>query len=377
MIPYVEVIEKYSLKSFAVVEPSECWFELSYYEIGEFEIYTFATQNNLSALKNGNYIKIPNKPFLWVIKSVRYTYNADGARMIDVKGFEAKWLLNQRIVLAPIQLSTDLATAIYNLVNNNLGLQASPLRTIAGFRVAMPSFNITIEQTQAARGNLWELVQELLKSNGCGCFTTFSNGQITFRAIEGQDKSSSIVFSQSMDNLISSDYYLNSENYKSYCRVVSTFSEERTDEETEETYSVDVDYVQDYNKGTTNIDRYEMLLESNISTTYTDDNGDEQEVSPSSELYKSWQQQEGKNALADQIIEKEFNGEIDIQFSNYEFIDPLTQSTMQDTTNCYFIGDYVMVRDEFFSYEQSTRVTKYTFKQDSSGYGEEASYGNE
>ena len=67
MIPYVEILGKYSLSPFAVVEPSQCWFELSYYEIGEFEIYCRASESNLKALKNGNYVKLPNKPYLWVI----------------------------------------------------------------------------------------------------------------------------------------------------------------------------------------------------------------------------------------------------------------------------------------------------------------------
>ncbi|MBO7170148.1 MAG: hypothetical protein J6W28_03110 [Clostridia bacterium] len=42
MIPYVEVLtwnaEKTALSASALVEPSECWFELSYYEIGQFEM---------------------------------------------------------------------------------------------------------------------------------------------------------------------------------------------------------------------------------------------------------------------------------------------------------------------------------------------------
>lgn len=360
MIPYVEVIGKYNLEPFAVIEPSECWFELNYYDLGEFEVYAPATSNNLNALKMGNYIKIPNKPYLWVIKSVQYTFNSEGARMIDVKGFEAKWLLNQRIILAPVQLPTDLATAIYNLVIKNLGVRALSPRIITGFNVIMPTFSITIEQTQATRGNLWEFVRDLLKANGCGCYTTYDNGQITFRAIQGTDKSASIVFSQSMDNLISSDYFENSEEYKTYCRVVSTFSEENSQGE-----SVDVDYVQDYNQGSQNIDRYEMLVESNLSTKYTDDNGEEQEVSPSSSLYQSWQQQEGKNALSEKIIAKEFNGEIDLHNCQYEF------------GTDFFIGDMLIIRDEYFNYEQATRITKYRFKQDASGYGEEAEYGNE
>lgn len=367
MIPYVEVIGKYNLKSFAVVEPSQCWFELSYYEIGEFEVYAPATESNLNALKAGNYIKIPNKPFIWVIKSVDYSFNSAGARMIDVKGFEAKWILNQRCILTPTMLSSDLATAIYNLVYKNAGAGAVSYRKIVGLNVRMPSFSITIKDennnpvsTQAARSNLWEFVQSLLKANNCGCYMTYENEQLYFQAIQGIDKSDSIIFSQSMDNLISSDYFENSEEYKTFVRVVSTFNEN----------DQDVDYVQDYDKGGTNIDRYEMLLESNISTKYIDSNGNEQEVSPSSTTYKSWQQQEGKNALSGQIIVREFNGEIDLQNSLYEF-------SVENGDNLFFIGDLVMVRDEFFGYEEATRVIKYTIKQDESGYGEEAEYGNQ
>ena len=43
MIPYVEIIDKYSLKPFALIEPNECWFEVSYYDVGEFEIYCKAS----------------------------------------------------------------------------------------------------------------------------------------------------------------------------------------------------------------------------------------------------------------------------------------------------------------------------------------------
>ena len=365
MIPYVEVIGKYNLKSFAVVEPSQCWFELSYYDIGEFEVYAPATESNLSALKKGNYIKIPNQPYIWVIKSVNYSFNSEGARMIDVKGFEAKWILNQRIILQPTSISTDLATAVYNLVIKNCGVNALSYRKIVGLNVRMPSFSITIDQTQAPRGNLWEFIQSLLKANNCGCYMTYENEQLYFQAIQGQDKSSSIIFSQSMDNLITSDYFENSEEYKTFCRVVSTFSKEIGVAGSDEKQSIDVDYIQDYDKGGSNIDRYEMLLESNLSTKYVDANGDEQEADPAGALYQSWQQQEGKNALSEQIVVTEFNGEIDLHNCQYEF------------ATDFFIGDLLMIRDEYFGYEQATRVIKYTFKQDESGYGEEAEYGNQ
>lgn len=351
MIPYVEVIGKYNLDPFALVEPSECWFELSYYDIGEFEVYAPATQNNLSALQMGNYIRIPNRPYLWIIKSVQYTFNSEGARMIDVKGFEAKWLLHTRCILNPYQLETNLATAVNNLLLNNLGANALSYRKIVGFNVITPTFNITIDQTQATREDIADFLLALLKANKCGCYTTFENGQITFRAIQGIDRTSSVLFAQSMDNLISSEYFENSENKKTFCRVVSKFSENNQD----------VEYAQDYNTGATNIDRLEMVVESNLSTKLEDGT----EILPSSDTYKTMQQQEGKNQLAERYIDVQFSAELDLQYSSYEF------------EKDFFIGDLVKVRDEYFDYEASTRILKYTFKQDATGYGEQAEYGNE
>ena len=371
-IPYVEVIGKYTLQPFAVIEPSECWFELSYYEIGEFEIYAPASSNNLNALKMGNYIKLPNKPFLWLIKSIHYTFNSEGARMIDVKGFEAKWILHQRVILNPYQLETNLSLAVYNLINNNLGTNASISRKITGFNVIQPTFNISIDSTQAPRENISEFVHSLLKSNGCGAYTTFENGQITYRAIFGKNltgesltinnqtiaSEGNVLFSQSMDNLLTSDYYESSEDYKTFCLVVSTFSEKNDDDE-----NIDIDYVQDYNlpNQPTNIDRHEVVISSNLSTKLEDGT----EILPSSNIYKQMQQQEGKNQLTEHIIKREFNGEIDLNFSQYQF------------GTDFFIGDMVMVRDEYFGYEQATRILKYRFKQDSTGYGEEVEYGTE
>ncbi len=356
MIPYVEVIGKYTLEPFAVVEPSQCWFELSYYDIGEFEVYAPASQTNLNALKMGNYIKIPNKPYLWIIKSVQYTFNSEGARMIDVKGFDAKWLLHTRIILNPYQLETNLATAFYNLINNNVGLGALSYRKIIGVNVITPDFNITIDQTQAPRQDIADFLLPLLKANQCGCYTTFENGQITFRAIKGTDRTLSVLFAQSMDNLISSEFFENSENKKTFCRVVSKFSEKNEDDQT-----IEIEYAQDYNQGATNIDRLEMVVESNLSTKLDDGT----EILPSSDTYKTMQQQEGKNQLAERYIDIQFNAQLDLQYSNYEF------------EKDFFLGDLVKVRDEYFNYEAETRILKYTFKQDETGYGEEAEYGTE
>ena len=363
MIPYVEVIGKTDLTPFAIVEPSQCWFELSYYDIGEFEVYCEANENNLNALKGGNYVKIPNKPYLWVIKSVEYSFTASGARVISAKGYEAKWIIGQRIVLAPTTISTNLATAVYDLISLNLGARALSARKINGFSQVQGDFEIEIADTQATRQNLWDFIANLLKSYKCGAYSIFINGNIVYNPIYGADKSNKIIFAQSFDNLINSDYFEDSSNYKTYCRVVSTFKENNTE----------TDYVKDYNKGGEGINRYEMVVNSNISAEYAPDPEhpetkvkldltDEDDLA----LYQSWQEQEAKNQLAEKIIQKDFSAEIDLNYFYYSF------GTGENDD--FFLGDLVMVRDEDFGYSVKARILKYTFKQDEKGYGEEADY---
>lgn len=355
MIPYVEIKDKYTLKTMALVEPQECWFELSYQDVGEFEIYCRASRANLLALQKGRYVKLPNKRFIWVITSVRYTFTAGGARMISATGYEAKWLLNKRCILTPKELQGTITQAVYGLVNHALGTGASAARTISDnngnhkFFVDTNDLLIDISGTQAPRGNLMEFVNPLLKQYNCGSIVEFENGTLKYRIFTGAVKTQSVRFSQSLDNLLSSEYLTDDAEIATSALVVSTVD--------------DVDYTQTQDTGATGIDRAEVLVESNISTKYEDADGNEKETTPGSALYQGWLIEEGKNKLAEHITMEEVSGEIDIANSNYAFDDD------------FFIGDMVRVQDEYFNFFVNSTISKYTFKQDANGYGEEAEYG--
>lgn len=390
MIPYVEIIDKTTLKVTALVEPQECWFELSYFDVGECELYCVALSTNLANLLKGNYLKIPNKPYIWVITSLTYTY-VEGVPMIDAKGYEAKWLLNKRVIRAPIELPNQVALAVEQLVYNNLGAGAAAVRQIAGFNVytsGIKTTNSYVEETtlynldaatvnlstlnqkpkttsikdttvvfgaatQAPRGNLLEFVNNILKTYNLGSIVTYENEQLVYKVIQGQDLSASVRFSQSLDNLIESNYYTDDSKIGTNALVVSTVD--------------DVDYWQVYDEGATGVDRAEILINSNISTEYTPQGATDPVkldlTNPTDlALYYSWLQQEGRTGLAEYIENNEVSSTLDLVNSNYEF------------SNDYFIGDIVGVIDEYFNYNASARIIKFTFKQDSGGYGEEADY---
>lgn len=348
MIPYVEVIDARTLKKLTQIEPKECWFELSYYEVGEFEVYATATPKNLEALQKGRFIKIPNKRFIWYITAIKYSFNAAGARMISATGYEAKWLLNKRIILTPKELQGTITNAVYGLVNQNLGTGANAARKIVSFTVDTNNLLIDISGTQAPRGNLLEFVNTLLKTYNCGSQVIYENGQLKYTIFSGSVKTGSVKFSQSLDNLLSSEYLDDDTEKATQALVVSTVEE--------------VDYTQEYDTGATGIDRGEILVSSNLNTKYEDASGAEQETTPTSDLYKGWQVQEGINELSNHKTLIEVKGELDLVNSNYEFDED------------YFIGDLVRVQDEYFKYSFNTRILKIRFTQNRT-YGIEAEYG--
>lgn len=348
MIPYVEILDRYTLKKTAIVEPQECWFELDFQEYGEFEIYCRATRENLTSLKKGRFVKIPNKRFVWLITAIRYTFTAGGTKMISATGYEAKWLLTRRCILTPKELSGNITDACYGLVNHALGTGANAARKIVGFTVDTNKILIDITGTQAPRGNLGEFVRPLLKQYNCGDIVTYENGNLKYSIYASRVKTQTVRFSQGFDNLLSSDYYTSDADKATYALVLSEVEE--------------VEYTKEYNTDATGIDRCEVYVESNISTKYEDSNGNELETTPNSALYQGWLVAEGKNALAERVTIEEINGEIDLANSNYEF------------DKDYFVGDLVSLEDEYFIFYVNAKISKYTFRQSAEGYYEEATY---
>ena len=368
MIPYVEALAwntgKTALETVTLVEPSECWFEVSYYGIGECEIYAPATVFNLSALQKGRFVKMPHVGFLWVLISVEYHFSADGARMISARGIEAKSVAAKRIIRDPLAFtSTNLQTAMNALFSRNLGADASAARKIGGLVYDFSAVSGKTTDAQAPRENLLDYTQALLKTYAVGIVSTLNaSGKILLSAIEGQDKSGTVIFSQSFDNLISATFFTSDENKKTNAQVVSSFSQ---DDET-------VDYVQyepAESGGASGIDRAEIIVQANLATKVTNADGTETDLDPASDEYIAMQKAAGAAALGEHQTVTEFNGEIDLEHSGYTFGVDFT------------VGDLVAIRDEYFGIgtrpSATARVTKYTFKQDAGGYGEQAEYGNE
>lgn len=356
LIPYVEILDKYTRLPFDLVEPSEIWLEMNYYGVGEFEIYTRATPRALACLKNGNYVKLPNKPFLWVIEKVNPTFTADNGLMISATGRQAKAIIGKRIINAQTQLATNLETAVSALVNKHAGVNASASRRILGLETAASEIVQTINETQVSYANLLTYTDELLQAYESGAELTIDGTALKYRAYKGADKSEEVIFSQMFDNLLSSDYSLDESNFRNFALIGGQGEgAERI------TTSVNLE-----NK--TGIDLAEIFVDAkDISSKYTDASGTEQELDLTTAAglatYKTWLAERGRQSLAEYIRVESFAGDIDTTNNAYKFgVD-------------YYLGDIVRVQDNRLGVYITPRVIKYTINQTASEYEEKMEYG--
>lgn len=357
MIPYIEVRDKYSRLPFATIEPTECWFELTFYGVGSFEVYARASKTAVAALKNGNYISIPNKPFIWVIETVEPRYEAERGYMISARGRQAKAILAKRIINEQTQLPADLTTAVLGLIRKHAGEGATAYRKIEGLADLSSVVVRKMTETQVSYANLLDFTEEVLKAHEVGAdLTITAAATFSYNLYEGLDRSESVIFSQTFDNLLSSSYTLGTANARTYALIGG---------QGEGAARVLHEY--DSAPSLRGIDRAEMFVDAkDISSKYTNSSGEEQELDLTTAqglaTYKGWLLARGETAIAENSPVEIFEGEIDTAATRYKFGED------------YNLGDRVRVQDDFLGVYITPRILKITMRQDRA-YTELVEYG--
>ena len=357
MIAYVEIRDKKTRLPFALVEPLECWFELTYYGVGEFAVRARASKNALAALKDGNYVSLPNKPFIWLIEDVEPQYEAGRGYTITVTGRQAKQILGKRIINKQTQLASDVTTAVFNLIRDHAGENAGEVRKIDGLAELTSTVAQPITETQVSYANLLDYTDELLKAYEVGSELTITN-EATFRynLFEGVDRGDTVIFSQTFDNLNSSKYRRSTRQQRTHFLVGGQ------GEGTER-------ILQEYDSAPSarGIDRAEIFIDAkDVSSKYTDTDGTEKELDLTTAAglnkYRGWLTERGKAQSAEYTLVETFEGEINAQGSRYAFgVD-------------YNLGDRVRVQDDFMGVYITPRILKITLRQDRK-YSELVEYG--
>lgn len=349
VIPYVEIISPQTFLPIQIVEPKECWFELGYNDIGQFEVYAPATRRNLECLQKGNFVKMPNVKYIWVITSIEYTFTADGSRMISARGYECIWLLKRCIVRYSLQLPNSVTNAFQKLIDTFYMQYYS-----TGYGYYLINIDTQLNDTLASRGNLLEYIHNMAKSYGCNIHAIYDDNLIKFSIREGQDKSDTVKFSQSNDNLLSFNYLSDDAEKANTVYVVAKVD--------------DKEYTTSYTTMPTDDGKIIVIHESSLTNKYININANGKEETLELNLetddgrnkFIEWLKEDGKLELAKHATLTEIKSTIDLKNSNYEL------------DRDYQVGDIVEVKDEFFNVSAKQRIVKYTIRLESTGIVSEA-----
>lgn len=357
MISYLEVRGIYTRAPFAIIEPAECWFELAFSGVGQFQVYTRATKTALDALKIGNYISIPKRPYIWLIENISLKFEAGRGYMISATGRQAKIILKKRIINKQTQLADDLTSAVFELIQKHAGAGAGEVRRIDGLAQLTSAVVRPITETQVSYANLYEYTEELLATYGAGAELLLTDtADFRYNIYEGADRSETVIFSQTYDNLTASEYTASEEALRTFALIGGQG-------EGAERILQEYDGAPQFR----GIDRAEIFVDAkDVSAKYTDESGTEQELDLTTEAglatYKKWLTARGEITIAENAIVETFTGEINTQATRYKFGED------------YNLGDRVRVQDDFLGVYITPRILKFTMRQDRT-YSELVEYG--
>ena len=209
-----------------------------YYQPGDFELVVPATPENLNLLQYGRYIARGVGKMVCRIQKVEIKTDAQNGDWMIVSGKDCRELINQRVNLAQNYLYAGWADgAIGTMFVANIMLPQQNNRTIPGF--IMKNDIVTQHHYGVPSGyaQLFDQISAIQQQFEYGSEVILDTNEtrFVFHLYEGTDRSMSqsvnprVIFTEELDNLASSDYVEDYENFKN--AVYVTGEGEGTDRE--------------------------------------------------------------------------------------------------------------------------------------------------
>ena len=287
-----------------VTEASSKIWHKKYYEPGDFEVYLPATKENIELLAVNNFIVRDDDDAIGIIENHEIVYdNNDEVDMLIVTGKFSESIYERRIIWAQTQIKTSVELGLRSLITTNVISPNDEYRKID--LISLGNYKGYTEELKAqyTGDNLATVIKDVCKSNGIGYRNILSNNKLNFELYKGIDRSYNqnvnpyVVFSDTYNNLLSSNYIKNTSNYKNAALVAG---------EGEGTARK----VQAVGSNVTGLNRREIYVDSrNVSSN-------NEEIS-TSEYYLQLQNI-GKETLSEFMITEVFTGDIEIT-DRYEY----------------------------------------------------------
>lgn len=189
-----------------------------YYTCGDFELYMPASVETLEVINACRYATRDDDDSVMIIERIEITTDVDEGDFYIISGRSLESLLTRRIVWSQTVLNVeDAAEAIYQLLDDNIVDPTDVQRQIPLFLVDQ-SFEVGEPLvTQITGTDLMTAINNICVKYRIGFKITYQKPHIVFSLYQGSEVDA--TFSEEYDNLISSDYYFDSTNYKTVARV--------------------------------------------------------------------------------------------------------------------------------------------------------------
>lgn len=305
----------------------------AYYSVGDFELYLRASSLAVQLLQKNYYLvrekdmevdEVGNTTFknVMIIKNFHLSTDAEAGDFLTYTGRELKFLLHQRIIWKQTNLNSKVEYALRRLVNENAIAPTDSKRIIPALTLGAEAGLAASIRKQVTGAYLDECIEEICTTYGYGWTVDIHNSSMVFRVYQGADRSYNqnsipyVVFSDSFDNILNSEYELNSEEYANTALIGGE------GEGTARIYTT----IGAENEG---LDRYESFTDAKDISQNKDT---EDEITL--EEYLELLQERGVEALAERVITEGFGGEV---------LSDLTFKYGRD----FFLGDTVTVMNSY------------------------------
>lgn len=315
-----------------------------YCENGDFEIYVKPSETLLDVLQEDYYLWSKESDHIMVIEEHKIKFDVEIGIYISITGRSVESLLDRRIIWEQTILSGSLQNGIEKLLNENAISPTIPDRVIPNLVFEAsddPTITALTIKAQFTRTNLYETIKKLCMINNIGFRITLSEetNQFVFKLYSGTDRSydqflnSYVVFSTKFENSISTSYFESQKRLKTVA-VVSGEGE-------------------GLDRKTAIVGGGALLYRRELYTDARDLSQTVDEVLMSEEDYIAQLEQRGIEKLAENTLEKTFDGQVDT-------------TGMFKYGKDFFLGDIVQLVAEY-GIKAKARVTEIIYSQSTSG----------
>ena len=183
-----------------------------YNQVGDCELYVPATADNLELCKKGYYIVRSDDDMICQIKKIELDTDAENGNYIIATGFDAKRMLDQRVVWSTMTANGNAETFARSMVDGALGSGASDDRQLQDsdgtliFGLGTVSGLTDRLSEQVSYKNVGEKIREYCLKFGWGYRVKLDSGILKFEVYKGIDRSASVIFSDDYENLAATTY---------------------------------------------------------------------------------------------------------------------------------------------------------------------------